>query len=649
MFNSLTRRTYKRKDMEKEITDFEEKADIKIFVSHRIDMDSRIIDNPLYIPVRCGALFDERTDVDLLGDNTGDNISEYRYFLNEYTVMYWAWKNIDADYYGLCHYRRYLNLNNVKTEDSVVDGLGQAIYDSMSDSVISYYGLDDENRVRESIIGNDIIVNREYSIYDITPFTKEKNIRDNWLKYFPQYMTKDSFSRLLDVIKINAPEYYDDAVKYMNKKTFRGFNCFVMKRNLFFDFCEFFFSIIFDFEKSIDRTNRSMTQNREAAYAGEWLYGIWLYHYEKKQKKKVVEREIIAFANTSPKRELKKKNNAIPVIICGASYSYFDIAITMQSIIRNCKDAALDFIILEQSNSLDKWGDYVKDSKKTKILSLADDRENISIRFFDPRHHILDFERNDRYKNGEEVKIYSMLLPWILNEYEKVLYISPKMILNQDICDLFEKSDEYLLYAPINTIFIGNMNGYNPKFSKQILERIDFDYYSFLSTDLMLMNIGKIRERYCQNEVVEMYYRYAKVDEKTIDPLNVDFTINKLWGEQSYVLPPIWNQIVPADIGYYAFAEFVPEKLTCKKDEQKGAFCLANQVFVPIYRNTCLSHIIASIIKETLFEEEYYEYCCGACFGFDSAYKVNRIWNMLQNIAPPNSIRRKIATFCFRK
>ena len=34
--------------------------DIKIFVSHRIDLDSKVLDNPLFIPVRCGAVFDKR-------------------------------------------------------------------------------------------------------------------------------------------------------------------------------------------------------------------------------------------------------------------------------------------------------------------------------------------------------------------------------------------------------------------------------------------------------------------------------------------------------------------------------------------------------------------------------------------------------------
>lgn len=53
-----------------------DKPDIKIFVSHRIDQDSMTIDNPLYIPIRCGAVYDEREGISMLGDDTGDNISE---------------------------------------------------------------------------------------------------------------------------------------------------------------------------------------------------------------------------------------------------------------------------------------------------------------------------------------------------------------------------------------------------------------------------------------------------------------------------------------------------------------------------------------------------------------------------------------------
>ena len=36
---------------------------IAIFVSHRIDLKSMVIDNPLYVPVRCGAALDENDEV----------------------------------------------------------------------------------------------------------------------------------------------------------------------------------------------------------------------------------------------------------------------------------------------------------------------------------------------------------------------------------------------------------------------------------------------------------------------------------------------------------------------------------------------------------------------------------------------------------
>lgn len=57
----------------------EPKPVIKIFVSHRTDQVSETIDNPLYVNVRCGAVYDKRNPEEyghMLGDDTGDNISE---------------------------------------------------------------------------------------------------------------------------------------------------------------------------------------------------------------------------------------------------------------------------------------------------------------------------------------------------------------------------------------------------------------------------------------------------------------------------------------------------------------------------------------------------------------------------------------------
>ena len=50
------------------------KPDIKIFVSHRIDLDSKTVDNPIYIPIRCGAMYDDRDGLSMLGDDTGESL-----------------------------------------------------------------------------------------------------------------------------------------------------------------------------------------------------------------------------------------------------------------------------------------------------------------------------------------------------------------------------------------------------------------------------------------------------------------------------------------------------------------------------------------------------------------------------------------------
>ena len=66
----------------------------------------------LYLPVQVGA--EGKDDIGYTKDNKGDNISKKNPYFCELTGLYWAWKNLDADYIGLAHYRRHFSLRKKK-------------------------------------------------------------------------------------------------------------------------------------------------------------------------------------------------------------------------------------------------------------------------------------------------------------------------------------------------------------------------------------------------------------------------------------------------------------------------------------------------------------------------------------------------------
>ncbi|MBQ0066990.1 MAG: DUF4422 domain-containing protein [Phascolarctobacterium sp.] len=68
-----------------------------------------IPNDEMFMPLFVGAEGKENwgNEKDVVGDNSGDNISIKNPFYCELTGLYWAWKNLNCDYIGLSHYRRY--------------------------------------------------------------------------------------------------------------------------------------------------------------------------------------------------------------------------------------------------------------------------------------------------------------------------------------------------------------------------------------------------------------------------------------------------------------------------------------------------------------------------------------------------------------
>ena len=90
--------------------------DIKVIVATHKEYQMPL--DELYLPLHVGA-DSNKNKTDYKKDNTGKNISKKNPYFCELTGLYWAWKNLKADYIGLVHYRRYFTNSNKKYKTTI--------------------------------------------------------------------------------------------------------------------------------------------------------------------------------------------------------------------------------------------------------------------------------------------------------------------------------------------------------------------------------------------------------------------------------------------------------------------------------------------------------------------------------------------------
>ncbi len=282
----------------------EARDDIKIFVSRRIDVDSVAVPNPLFIPVRCGAVFDQQTDSPYLGDDTGDNISQKRMSFCEFTVQYWAWKNTTADYVGLCHYRRYLSFS---TRTYRLGKHGLVENPLLDEKSMQRFGLLDETRMRRLITQYDLLCAGIPVAHLPTPHGYARTVQEHWEAFTGLFFDDGIIDHLLELIDVIVPEYSDLAREYLESNVHIGYNCFVMRWELFDRLCNFQFPIMGALANTLEGTDSIKKFSRTIAYAGEILFGIFLYYIIKTEHPHCDFHQLVMFDETRPVHGLLRR------------------------------------------------------------------------------------------------------------------------------------------------------------------------------------------------------------------------------------------------------------------------------------------------------------------------------------------------------
>ncbi len=201
--------------------------------------------NEMYLPVHVGA--EGKDDIGFQKDNEGNNISLKNPYFCELTGIYWAWKNLQTDYVGLVHYRRYFKGNfpfkvNGKTK-----------------KILS------KNQVLEIFKTTDVILPKKRNYYIETLYS-----------HYEHTMYVEPLDVTGEIIKEKYPEYQKEFEKLKVRKSAHMFNMFIMKKEILDAYCKWLFDILFELEKRIDNSKYNSFHARFYGRVSELLLDIWL-------------------------------------------------------------------------------------------------------------------------------------------------------------------------------------------------------------------------------------------------------------------------------------------------------------------------------------------------------------------------------------
>ena len=222
--------------------------------------------DPLYRTIQVGAVGKKTLDPAYLRDDEGDCISDRNPYYCELTAVYWAWKNLDADAYGVVQYRRYLAKSKTTSKDPskrLLHVLDQKTADAL---------LKDADAILPK---------------------KRKYYIETLLSHYDHTIHENHMELARELVKERCPEYLPYVDKVYGRTWGYMFNMFLMKREYADRYCAWIFDILFALEPKIDVSGMSAFHKRLYGRVSEILFNAWLLK-EQEEGMRITELPVIS-------------------------------------------------------------------------------------------------------------------------------------------------------------------------------------------------------------------------------------------------------------------------------------------------------------------------------------------------------------------
>lgn len=204
----------------------------------------RMPEDPMYLPLHVGAACHEQ-DPGYTRDDTGENISALNPSFCELTGLYWAWKNLDAEFIGLAHYRRHFSLKKK----------GQDPFDNVLSSGELLPLLEDAK----------VIVPNKRRYYIETLYS-----------HYAHTHYADQLDQTREIISERCPDYLESYDAVVNRTWGYMFNMMILRRDLLDAYCQWLFDILFALRERMEGVELDAFQARFYGRVSEIIFNVWL-------------------------------------------------------------------------------------------------------------------------------------------------------------------------------------------------------------------------------------------------------------------------------------------------------------------------------------------------------------------------------------
>lgn len=428
-------------------------------------------------------------DLDMEGDDQGDNISLENPAFCELTGQYYVWKNgPDSDYYGFMHYRRLLDFK--PEEKRKIEAFGVVLEPVANDDLLFKYGLDDA-WIEKFVPRFDVILPEPY---DVSPTAK--SVREQYLTApFHHIEHLDEAGKVIEEV---SPEYSTYFREVMRGKLFYPNNMFVFKKEIFLDYANWIFKILFELERRIDVTGMKWQEQRAIGYIGERLFTVYVFRMLATRSLKVQHVHRVFINNTAPPPAAPAPpKTELPIVTVAAATDLAYVQHMATLLVSTLSNASLSHFI--DFNILD-GGIGIQNQRHLKELECL--HPNCRVSFIDMSLQHLNLTVNSFFSRST---FYRLSLPEVLKDHQKVLYLDTDMVVLRDVAELYETELDGAVVAAVRDLIVQSFiamgvqsiaESGSLRTSKYLADRLGINSSSppYFQAGVLIFDLEKMRE-----------------------------------------------------------------------------------------------------------------------------------------------------------